>query len=112
MLGLRGAVVYLIVGILAFVKDALFVGFVLPGETPAQAPNPPLRPVARRLSDRAVEILFERGFELERKIDLADQSLRAPDSTSRRVIVDQLAAHRENGQALLRRWAVLASVLG
>jgi membrane protein DedA with SNARE-associated domain len=35
LLGLHGAVVYLIVGVLVFAEDALFVGFVLPGETAA-----------------------------------------------------------------------------
>jgi membrane-associated protein len=35
VLGLHGTVVYLIVGALVFAEDALFVGFVLPGETAA-----------------------------------------------------------------------------
>jgi membrane protein DedA with SNARE-associated domain len=35
VLGLHGTVVYLIVGVLVFAEDALFVGFVLPGETAA-----------------------------------------------------------------------------
>jgi len=35
VLGLHGPVVYLIVGFLVFAEDALFVGFVLPGETAA-----------------------------------------------------------------------------
>lgn len=35
VLGLHGPVVYLIVGLLVFAEDALFVGFVLPGETAA-----------------------------------------------------------------------------
>lgn len=35
LLGLHGLVVYLIVGLLVFAEDALFVGFVLPGETAA-----------------------------------------------------------------------------
>ena len=35
LLGLRGVTVYLIVGLLVFVEDALFVGFVVPGETAA-----------------------------------------------------------------------------
>ncbi len=35
LLGLHGVVVYLIVGLLVFAEDALFVGFVLPGETAA-----------------------------------------------------------------------------
>jgi membrane-associated protein len=35
VLGLHGAVVYLIVGLLVFAEDALFLGFVLPGETAA-----------------------------------------------------------------------------
>jgi membrane protein DedA with SNARE-associated domain len=35
LLGLRGVPVYLIVGLLVFAEDALFVGFVVPGETAA-----------------------------------------------------------------------------
>jgi membrane-associated protein len=35
LLGLHGLVVYLIVGLLVFVEDAMFVGFVVPGETAA-----------------------------------------------------------------------------
>lgn len=35
LLGLHGNVVYLIVGLLVFAEDALFIGFVLPGETAA-----------------------------------------------------------------------------
>ncbi|HEV8173822.1 MAG TPA: DedA family protein [Actinoplanes sp.] len=35
VLGLHGTIVYLIVGLLVFAEDALFVGFVLPGETAA-----------------------------------------------------------------------------
>jgi membrane protein DedA with SNARE-associated domain len=35
LLNLRGVVVYLIVGLLVFAEDALFVGFVIPGETAA-----------------------------------------------------------------------------
>jgi membrane protein DedA with SNARE-associated domain len=35
LLGLHGLVVYVIVGLLVFAEDALFVGFVLPGETAA-----------------------------------------------------------------------------
>ena len=35
LLGLHGVVVYLIVGMLVFAEDALFVGFVIPGETAA-----------------------------------------------------------------------------
>ena len=35
LLSLHGAVVYVIVGLLVFAEDALFVGFVLPGETAA-----------------------------------------------------------------------------
>jgi membrane-associated protein len=35
LLGLHGTVVYLVVGLLVFAEDALFVGFVLPGETAA-----------------------------------------------------------------------------
>jgi membrane protein DedA with SNARE-associated domain len=35
LLGLHAGVVYLIVGLLVFAEDALFVGFVLPGETAA-----------------------------------------------------------------------------
>jgi membrane-associated protein len=35
LLGLHGLVVYLIVGGLVFAEDALFVGFVIPGETAA-----------------------------------------------------------------------------
>jgi membrane protein DedA with SNARE-associated domain len=35
LLGLRGAVVYLIVAALVFGEDALFIGFVVPGETAA-----------------------------------------------------------------------------
>jgi membrane-associated protein len=35
LLGLHGAAVYLIVGLLVFAEDALFVGFVVPGETAA-----------------------------------------------------------------------------
>ena len=35
LLGLHGLIVYLVVGLLVFAEDALFVGFVLPGETAA-----------------------------------------------------------------------------
>lgn len=35
LLGLHGAAVYLVVGLLVFAEDALFVGFVVPGETAA-----------------------------------------------------------------------------
>lgn len=35
VLGLHGLAVYLIVGLLVFAEDALFVGFVIPGETAA-----------------------------------------------------------------------------
>jgi membrane protein DedA with SNARE-associated domain len=35
LLNLHGYVVYLVVGLLVFVEDALFVGFVIPGETAA-----------------------------------------------------------------------------
>jgi membrane protein DedA with SNARE-associated domain len=35
LLNLRGVVVYLIVGLLVFAEDALFVGFIVPGETAA-----------------------------------------------------------------------------
>jgi membrane-associated protein len=35
LLGLHGAVVYVVVGLLVFAEDALFVGFVIPGETAA-----------------------------------------------------------------------------
>jgi membrane-associated protein len=35
LLGLHGAVVYLVVGAVVFAEDALFIGFVLPGETAA-----------------------------------------------------------------------------
>lgn len=35
LLAVRGVVVYLIVGLLVFAEDAVFVGFVLPGETAA-----------------------------------------------------------------------------
>ncbi len=35
LLGLHGVIVYVIVGGLVFVEDALFVGFVIPGETAA-----------------------------------------------------------------------------
>jgi membrane protein DedA with SNARE-associated domain len=35
LLALSGAVVYTVVGLLVFAEDALFVGFVLPGETAA-----------------------------------------------------------------------------
>jgi membrane-associated protein len=35
LLGLHGLVVYLVVGLLVFAEDALFVGFVVPGETAA-----------------------------------------------------------------------------
>jgi membrane protein DedA with SNARE-associated domain len=35
LLGLHGAVVYVVVGLLVLVEDALFVGFVVPGETAA-----------------------------------------------------------------------------
>ena len=35
VLGLQGPVVYLVVGLLVFAEDAVFVGFVLPGETAA-----------------------------------------------------------------------------
>ena len=35
LLGLPGVVVYLVVGLLVFAEDALFVGFVIPGETAA-----------------------------------------------------------------------------
>jgi membrane-associated protein len=35
LLGLHGTIVYLIVGLLVFAEDALFVGFVIPGETAA-----------------------------------------------------------------------------
>ena len=35
LLGLRGVTVYVIVGLLVFAEDALFVGFVVPGETAA-----------------------------------------------------------------------------
>ncbi len=35
VLDLHGAVVYLLVGLLVFAEDALFVGFVIPGETAA-----------------------------------------------------------------------------
>lgn len=35
LLGLSGPAVYLIVGLLVFAEDALFVGFVVPGETAA-----------------------------------------------------------------------------
>jgi membrane-associated protein len=35
LLGLSGALVYVIVGLVVFAEDAIFVGFVLPGETAA-----------------------------------------------------------------------------
>ncbi|GAB2921546.1 hypothetical protein GCM10027047_18620 [Rhodococcus aerolatus] len=35
LLGLSGPVVYLLVGLVVFIEDALFVGFVVPGETAA-----------------------------------------------------------------------------
>ncbi len=35
VLGLHGVAVYLVVGLLVFAEDALFVGFVVPGETAA-----------------------------------------------------------------------------
>ena len=35
LLGLHGTIVYLLVGLLVFAEDALFVGFVLPGDTSA-----------------------------------------------------------------------------
>jgi membrane protein DedA with SNARE-associated domain len=35
LLGLHGAIVYLIVGMVVFAEDALFIGFALPGETAA-----------------------------------------------------------------------------
>ena len=35
LLGLHGTVVYLLVGLVVFAEDALFVGFVIPGETAA-----------------------------------------------------------------------------
>ncbi|WP_213456911.1 DedA family protein [Rhizomonospora bruguierae] len=35
LLALHGSVVYLLVGLLVFAEDALFVGFVIPGETAA-----------------------------------------------------------------------------
>jgi membrane protein DedA with SNARE-associated domain len=35
VLNLHGVVIYLVVGLLVFVEDALFVGFVIPGETAA-----------------------------------------------------------------------------
>src|SRR3954467_13211730 len=35
ILGLSGTVVYLVVSVLVFAEDALFVGFVIPGETAA-----------------------------------------------------------------------------
>lgn len=35
LLGLHGSVAYLLVGLIVFAEDALFVGFVLPGETAA-----------------------------------------------------------------------------
>ena len=35
LLGLHGLAVYLVVGLLVFAEDALFVGFVVPGETAA-----------------------------------------------------------------------------
>ena len=35
LLGLHGIAVYGLVGVLVFAEDALFVGFVLPGETAA-----------------------------------------------------------------------------
>jgi membrane-associated protein len=35
LLGLHGVAIYLIVGLLVFAEDALFVGFVVPGETAA-----------------------------------------------------------------------------
>ena len=35
LLGLHGVIVYLMVGLLVFAEDALFIGFVLPGETAA-----------------------------------------------------------------------------
>lgn len=35
LLNVRGALVYVLVGLIVFVEDALFVGFVVPGETAA-----------------------------------------------------------------------------
>ena len=35
LLNIQGPLVYLLVGLLVFVEDALFVGFVIPGETAA-----------------------------------------------------------------------------
>ncbi len=35
LLNVRGALVYLLVGLIVFAEDALFVGFVIPGETAA-----------------------------------------------------------------------------
>jgi membrane-associated protein len=35
LLGLHGVVVYVLVGVLVFAEDALFIGFLLPGETAA-----------------------------------------------------------------------------
>ena len=35
LLNLRGTIIYLVVGLLVFAEDALFVGFVIPGETAA-----------------------------------------------------------------------------
>jgi len=35
VLGLSGLIVYLIVGLVVFAEDAIFVGFVVPGETAA-----------------------------------------------------------------------------
>ncbi|SCL26961.1 hypothetical protein GA0070624_3405 [Micromonospora rhizosphaerae] len=62
-----------------------------------------------QILDRAVEILSERGIELERRIDLAEQALRAPDNASRRAIVEQLAPHCEQGEELRGRLAALAA---
>ena len=35
ILGVPGGLVYVLVGLLVFAEDALFVGFVIPGETAA-----------------------------------------------------------------------------
>ena len=35
ILGVPGVLVYVLVGLLVFAEDALFVGFVIPGETAA-----------------------------------------------------------------------------
>jgi membrane protein DedA with SNARE-associated domain len=118
ILGLPGWLVLVIAGSVVFTEDALFIGFVLPGETVALLAGAAARlghiPLAGVLLVVVAAVIVGDtvGYEVGRHVGPRVLDLRIMCSRRRRIDdARELQARRGGGAVFLGRWAFLRAVM-